>query len=146
MPPTRSTSAFAVCTLSAVLAVAAPSGAQIYKWTDEKGTVHFSNDPPPQASVEVIPEGERRPLVRNGPPPPGEAAAAPADDESPRAPRHRVAAEPVPQDVESGEILVEDEADVIIVDDDQRDLVTRYRANSPRNRPGQPIRQPRRAR
>jgi len=128
----------AACLLLAGTALVRPGAAQIYKWVDEKGTVHFSNDPPAKAPAEVLPENRRPPLVENGPDAPAEAAAAPAASES----GHGTASDPVPEDVEPSEIVVE-ESDTIIVDDGAGDLATRRRANSPRNRPGQPIRQPR---
>lgn len=119
-----------------VAALAAPGAAQIYKWTDEKGTVHFSNDPPPQTVVEELPEIEHRPLVQGGPPPPG------ADESDGRGGARAAESAPAELAEEEPEAERYDQPDVIVVDDGRADLVTRYRANSPRNRPGQPIRQP----
>lgn len=126
-----------------VAALAAPGAAQIYKWTDDKGTVHFGNDPPPQTVVEQLPESEHRPLVQGGPPPPGAdgSDALPSAAASARGPR-AVESEPADAFEEALDGEREGEPDVIVVDDGRADLVTRYRANSPRNRPGQPIRQP----
>ena len=134
-------SAVAAGLLLATLAPAAPGAAQIYKWVDDKGTVHFSNDPPPKVAVEELPETEHRPLVKNGPPGPGATEDEPADDEAAPASPRRAAVRPAPDDEEATEEVAAD-PDVIVVDGGQSDLVTRYRANSPRNRPGQPIRQP----
>jgi hypothetical protein len=36
-------------------------GQYLYKWVDEKGTVHFSDDPPPQTSVKE----EKKPSTEN---------------------------------------------------------------------------------
>ena len=137
----RGAAGIAASLLLAAWALATPSAAQIYKWVDEKGTVHFSNDPPAKAPVEELPETEHRPLVQNGPPGPEGADADAEDEAAPRGSRHRAVSEPEPEEVESSEIIVE-ESDTIIVDDGRGDAVTRYRANSPRNRPGEPIRQP----
>jgi Domain of unknown function (DUF4124) len=118
-----------------LLALVTASAAQTYKWVDEKGTVHFSNDPPAKAPLEVVPESARRPAVRQ--PPPADEPDRDAMDEA--APR-RARAAPAAEDGASEEIIVE-ESETIVIDDGTRDPVTRYRANSPRNRPGQPIRQ-----
>jgi hypothetical protein len=134
--------AVAVCGLVAAVAWAASSAAQIYKWVDEKGTVHFTNDPPAKAPAEVIPETEHRPSVRNEAPPPAEPEAE-SSAAAPRSVRRRAAPEPADEEIEAVEVI-EEESDVIIVDDGLYDPLTRYRANSPRNRPGQPIRQPNR--
>jgi hypothetical protein len=143
MPQWREAPAIAACVLLAVLAPAAPSAAQIYKWVDEAGTTHFSNDPPPRRTgapaVEVLPETEHRP--RN---PPASASAGAADAGAGRGPLEdepRDAPDAAAEDVEPEAIIVED-YDAVIVEEGQRDLVTPYRAHSPRNRPGQPIRQP----
>jgi hypothetical protein len=140
----KGTPGFAVCcTMLATLALASSSAAQIYKWVDEKGGVHFTNDPPPKVAVEVIPEGERRPRVVDQPPSSLESAAELPGDVTPRESQRGAASGASMEDVESEEIIVDD-AETIIVDDGGRDVVTGYRANSPRNRPGQPIRQPNR--
>src|SRR5688572_22860359 len=36
--------------LLAVLVLAAPAHAQVYRWIDARGTVHYSNAPPPTAA------------------------------------------------------------------------------------------------
>jgi len=134
--------AVAACVLVAAVAWAAPSAAQIYKWVDEKGNVHFTNDPPAKVPVEEIPETKHRPSVRSEPPPPAEPEAGSSAD-APRSVRRPAAPEPADEEAEAVEVI-EEESDVIIVDDGLYDPATRYRANSPRNRPGQPIRQPNR--
>ena len=120
---------------------AAPGAAQIYKWVDASGTIHFADAPPPTAgagagTIEVLPESEHRP-------PPADTSTQFRDDASPEeaaaAPEEELtddawsneASEPRGEDVEP-EIIVESAPDPAV----------RYRANSPRNRPGQPIRQP----
>jgi len=144
MTTTKGTPAFAACcTLLATLAVTSSSAAQIYKWVDEKGTLHFSNDPPPKVAVEVVPEGERRPRAVDQPPPVAESAAELPEDAAPRESQRGARSDAEVEDVESEEIIAED-SDTIIVDDGGRDVVTGYRAYSPRNRPGQAIRQPNR--
>lgn len=125
--------------LLAVVAFDPPGAAQTYKWVDEKGTVHFSNDPPAKAPVEVLPDADRRPMVKNGPPSAEGSEAESVDEEAPTASQPGAASALAPED-HPGE-TVGDEPDTVIVDDGN-DPVTRYRANSPRNQPGQPIRQP----
>ena len=112
--------------------------AQIYKWTDAAGTVHFSDTPPPRTAgktkVEVLPKTEHRPVVSGVPTPPTEEPEAeaderynqPVDDSADYAPMEPPAEESAPE--------------TIIVDDAERDPGVAYRALSPRNRPGQPIR------
>lgn len=134
----RGTAGVAACVLLAGLALATASAAQIYKWVDEKGTVHFSDDPPAKAPLEVVPDSERRAPARK-PPPPQPDAEVVRDDDEPFEPR-RAGSGREAVDAESEEIIVE-ESETIVIDDGRRDPVTRYRANSPRNRPGQPIRQ-----
>jgi len=120
---------------------AAPSAAQIYKWVDASGTVHFADSPPPPAgagagAVEVMPESEHRPppadtsTQSRGDAAP-EEAAAPSEEDPTDDDWHDEASEPRGEDV-APEIIVESAPDPAV----------RYRANSPRNRPGQPIRQP----
>jgi glutaredoxin len=42
-------------TLAALVFLAlAPAEAEIYKWTDAKGVLHFSDKPPPQDQVELV--------------------------------------------------------------------------------------------
>jgi hypothetical protein len=128
--------------LVALLARATPCAAQIYKWTDASGTIHFSDNPPPRkpgaSAVEVLPETQHRPAVVNRPVPDDEPespepAVAPRDQGRSDDTDGDYGAEPEDEPVDSG---------AIIVDDAARDPEVWLRANSPRNRPGQPIRQP----
>lgn len=136
----RGTPGIAACMLLAGMTWATASAAQIYKWVDEKGTVHFSDDPPAKAPLEVVPDSERRAPARQPPPPQRADDVQPDDDDEPFEPRRRAGSGQDAEDFASEEIIVE-ESETIIIDDGGRDPVTRYRANSPRNRPGQPIRQ-----
>lgn len=124
----------------AALAAASPSAAEIYKWVDESGTVHFTDAPPAAAgaAVEVLPEAPPRPR------PPEPARVAPAADDAPR--NEATAPSEVEEVVdeawvEEPELEVEDVGTEIIIESEP-DRATRRRANSPRNQPGQPIRQP----
>ncbi|MGH7788027.1 MAG: DUF4124 domain-containing protein [Candidatus Binatia bacterium] len=139
----KGAAAIEACLLLAMFALGTPCAAQIYKWVDEKGTVHFSNDPPAKAPAEELPETKHQPLVKNGSPEPEGADADAPHEEVTGGSWHGAESEPEPEDVESSEMIV-DESDTIIVEDGLGDPVTRYRANSPRNRPGQPVQQPRR--
>jgi hypothetical protein len=119
---------------------ALPGAAQIYKWVDESGTVHFSDAPPARAGggVEVIPESAPRPR----PTEPARDAAADADDlASRRDAAESSDAEPVDEAAGDGPPVVEDVVTEVIVESGP-DPAVRRRANSPRNRPGEPIRQP----
>lgn len=146
MEPRRATR-IGAGTLLAVLALTAPSAAQIYKWVDEKGTVHFSDHVPANAKAEALPAAAPRPTVAKAAPPAESDEEPLGDDEV-----SDVANDPAPASVEeeqSSEIIVDgtdavilDDSDTIIVEGSQVDATTRWRANSPRNRPGQPIRQP----
>jgi len=49
----RNLRALSLALAAACVVAASPSGAQIYRWTDEKGTVHFSDH------LEGVPPGER---------------------------------------------------------------------------------------
>ena len=74
--PRRST-ALAPSTGALILVAlfAAPAGAEIYKWVDEKGVVNYSESPPPKGRARVItPEGP--PVSVYTPPAPREPAAA----------------------------------------------------------------------
>lgn len=51
-----------------LLALSLPASAQVYKWTDENGQVHFGQRPPPASGAEHVPIGET-----NGALPPAEA-------------------------------------------------------------------------
>ncbi|MBS1137522.1 MAG: hypothetical protein H6R11_1476, partial [Proteobacteria bacterium] len=74
--PRRST-ALAPSTGALILVAlfAAPAGAEIYKWVDEKGVVNYSESPPPKGRARVItPEGP--PVSVYTPPVPRESDAA----------------------------------------------------------------------
>lgn len=43
-----------------ILATAAPAGAQMYKWTDDRGVVSYSNTPPPPAAQRKVEAVEDR--------------------------------------------------------------------------------------
>lgn len=49
-----------------LLAIAAPAAAQVYRWVDEKGTVHYSNSPPPAGVKATVVD----PDAKAGPPSP----------------------------------------------------------------------------
>lgn len=139
MPQARRALAHGACALLAAAALAVPAGAQIYKWTDDQGVVHLSQDPPPKTALEELPETTQAPLVKNGPPPVEE------EPEPATAPQPGMARAP---DEDGGDAVeaAPDAADVVVIDGGGSDVATRYRANSPRNRPGEPIRQPRQPR
>lgn len=40
--------------LALIAAFALPAAAQVYKWTDDKGKVHYSNQKPPQTQVATV--------------------------------------------------------------------------------------------
>ncbi len=111
------------------------AGAQVYKWVDEKGTIHFSDAPPTRlqgtAPVQVIPEEDRVPMVENGPPPPSDSEPPP-DEEDLYEPEGGGIAEGLGSDADS--------PSVVVVDGGARDPAVRFRARSPLNRPGQPVR------
>lgn len=127
------------CILIGVLAFVTPSAAQFYKWTDAAGTVHFSDNPPPRGAgapkVEVLPEAQYRPPTVRRVAPPEEPEPPEPVAEAPPAPE-------MPDDASDygTEPIGEDFGDVPIVDDTTGDASVRWRANSPRNRPGGPIR------
>jgi Domain of unknown function (DUF4124) len=136
--------AISACVLVGVLAHGEPGAAQIYKWVDGSGTVHFSDTPPKPGAgaVEVLPEGQPRAAA---PPPRADSAApenenAAPDDEGLDDSESEGAAAPF-EDSGPTEII-EDGPTEIIVEGAPLDPAVRYRANSPRNRPEQPIRQP----
>ena len=71
-------------------AFALPAAAQVYKWTDDKGKVHYSNQKPPQtetkdvATVKLDPGPTATTAPANGATPPaGAAAPAAAGDAKP---------------------------------------------------------------
>lgn len=138
---------FGAAILVGVLAVSTPAAAQIYKWTDKSGTIHFSDTPPSRGSstskVDVLPKTEYRPPAKSNvpppddpPPPPAPAAEAPRD-EAPIDDSADYASEPYDEDAGS---------EPIVLEGSEGDPAVWRRANSPRNRPGQPIRQPMRRR
>lgn len=52
---------------AALLLFSIPAFAQVYKWTDENGNVHFGNQPPPGEREEVhIRESKTGPMVTDG--------------------------------------------------------------------------------
>jgi hypothetical protein len=56
-----------------LLAAAAPAIAQVYTWTDENGTVHYTADPwtiPPQYRPDDMPLTPPAPVATSTPPPP----------------------------------------------------------------------------
>ncbi|HEX2334722.1 MAG TPA: DUF4124 domain-containing protein [Burkholderiales bacterium] len=55
--------------LTAVLLSATSASAQIYRWVDEKGTVHYSNSSPPQGAKATVFDRE----AKAGPPSPESA-------------------------------------------------------------------------
>src|SRR5690349_9273769 len=75
--------------LALVLLLLAPTvAAQVYKWTDSQGTVHYSETPPPKgttyqrvttvgSAAPVAPASENRPVAS---PPADEARSAPLAD------------------------------------------------------------------
>jgi hypothetical protein len=62
--------------LIALLAIALPAAADMYKWVDEAGEVHYSDQPPPNAKV--------REQVKVPTPAAGAPAAAPASTAAPQ--------------------------------------------------------------
>jgi hypothetical protein len=131
--------------LVGVLGLGAPSPAQIYKLVDGSGTIHFSDDPPPRAAgapaMEVLPESAPRPRPTRAPTPPSaesvplkQSVAPPRGTERGYGSTHDGALEPEQED-DVGQ-------DATIVDEMSRDPAVRWRANAPRTRRGQPIRQP----
>jgi hypothetical protein len=64
-----------IVSLCAGLLIAAPAQGQIYKWTDARGTVHYSNAPPAGGASSRVDAVEERVTVYTPtvPAPPGEA-------------------------------------------------------------------------
>jgi len=54
-----------VAGLTLLVGMVPPAGAELYKWTDEQGSTHYSQTPPPSGEVETI-----------KPPPPADPEAA----------------------------------------------------------------------
>jgi len=76
--------------LVCVVVAAAPANGQVYKWVDQKGTVHFSNSPPktpPAGAVEM----------RDSKPPP------PVAEGQPRFPAEEKSSVPVTHPADEGE-------------------------------------------
>jgi len=74
---------------------------RVYRWTDERGTVHFSDSPPPPgANVEV------KDLPRK--PPPARAAEVSGDEPSPNA-HAGPAAEPTPKRAGAAKVQILDQ-------------------------------------
>lgn len=42
------------CLLLVLLSLALPAGAEIYRWTDAQGKVHYSDSPPPEAQAKQV--------------------------------------------------------------------------------------------
>jgi hypothetical protein len=126
-----------------LLLVGAQVEAQIYKWVDEKGTVHFSQSPPPGGTaaggIEAIPDAAAAPMVQ------GQAKPAAQDDDEEIVDRTGEG-EPEPGGDGDGEdeYLPEDDAapDDVMVDDGTGDPRVWLRSRSPANEAGQPIQQP----
>jgi hypothetical protein len=132
----KTTVAAVACVFFGLLTCAFAAEAQIYKWVDEKGTIHFSDDPPARlpgtAPVQVIPEEAWVPMVENGPPPPSDSEPGEEQEDL---------YEPEVGDVAPG-LGSDVESPSVVVVDGGSDRAVRFRARSPRNRPGQPIRPP----
>lgn len=43
-----------LCVAAALLALAAPAAAQIYRWTDAEGVVHYTQTPPPSGNYQAV--------------------------------------------------------------------------------------------
>ena len=75
------TPAFPALSLVALglLALAVPASADLYKWVDAEGKVHYSDQPPPpNAKPQKAPAAPRTPAPAAAPAAEGKAAAAPA--------------------------------------------------------------------
>ena len=141
MTKSERTAVISLYIMVGLLALGAPSAAQIYKWTDASGTVHFGDSPPPKGGaaspVEVRPETvhrpppTREPAPADNPEPPEPAAVPPPPEERADDAGNDSATEPTDEDFGS---------DPSIVDGSEGDPAVWRRANSPRNRPGQPMR------
>ncbi len=64
--------------LIALFALPAPAGAEVYRWVDESGTVHFSDSPGPDAERIEIPEPT---TVQSRKPEPRADRSEPEEDE-----------------------------------------------------------------
>lgn len=77
MPRARAASRLAGLsfTVAALLAAGALSATELYKWTDDKGVVHYSDTPPPKSKAAVQKQKVR--LTGTDAPTPDAAAAEP---------------------------------------------------------------------
>jgi Domain of unknown function (DUF4124) len=120
-----------------LLAYSLPTEAQIYKWVDDKGTIHFSDrrpvSVPDAAIVQVIAEEARAPLVKNGPPPPTSDSEVQAYDPYDDMDEPELGDASERLDNEAG-------SPAVVVVEGARDPTVWFRAHSPRNRPGQAVR------
>jgi hypothetical protein len=137
------TSRSILCSVAWFLLVAGQSEAQqIYKWVDEKGTVHFSQSPPPggagSAPVEAIPAAPAAPMVQGGSKTSAHDNAEAVDRR--RQPRAAAVGDKGGED----EYLPEEDEDPggVTVQDGRPDPRVWLRSRLPANKPGQPIRQP----
>lgn len=76
----------AIATLAFLSLLAADSRADIYRWEDEAGTVHFTDD---LSNVPAAFRGKAKPVIREAPRPAGSpppAPAAPGSGQTPAAP------------------------------------------------------------
>jgi uncharacterized protein DUF4124 len=115
-----------------VLPFGSATAAPVYKWVDERGTIHFSDTRPKRSTrlsdVQVIPDKASVPMVRNGPPADFDSELDLYDQEEGYEPYWL---EEDDLDAESSSLIVVEGA---------RDPAVRFRAFSPLNRPGKPVR------
>jgi hypothetical protein len=132
--------AYTVAIVVALFLAGGAVEAQIYKWVDEKGTVHFGQSPPPEGSgvVETLPEGPGAPVVQGGPQPYKEDYER--EDVFDRMDDRRRLRDSAGDGGGREEEPIEPGS--IIVDEDGRDPAVWWRGRAPANAPGQPIRQP----
>jgi hypothetical protein len=99
----------ALIVVAVVLATAAPIAAKTYRWVDEHGTVHYTDQPPPKGAAPVpdsaaAPTPQRNepaasPTIAPAPPAPqmpGQATPAPRTPPTPQAPTHAAPPPPTP--------------------------------------------------
>lgn len=133
------TAAIWACVFLSVLRFSSATAAPVYKWVDERGTIHFTDAPPERSrrlsGVEVIPEDAKVPVVHYGPPPS-------AVQRSRRGAESEVDLyeEAEPEEFWPEQVDLGAESTSVIVVEGARDPSVRFRALSPLNRPGQPIR------
>jgi type IV secretory pathway VirB10-like protein len=70
---------------TAVLALAQPAGAELYKWIDADGKVHYSDQPPPPGAKQQKAPGAPR-TAAPAPAPPGDGKTAAAAPTAPKTP------------------------------------------------------------